>query len=264
MSHRRGKNTHSKKKKTHSKRDRRANPALVVHKGPFLMPSRYRVELRYSAKFILVDSSSTDANVRFRPSSIYDVDPAVGGGSYYGFTEIAAFFNKYRVHASRITLMFANRDAEAHVPYVLPVPVDPSTNVADPARYYMNNLARKKVVGNYAGMATGRITHFTTTRSVSGVQEFAEDPYTADVGANPTDNWFWFIGTRFLGSGSMTYGLSMDVEILTQVDFFDRKVLSDPAYLSPKVPREATGGPTFPPPQAVYIVQPPDGQRVKM
>jgi len=221
------------------------------------MPSRYRVALKYSTKLILTDASSADANVRFRPSSIYDVDPNVGGGSYYGFAEVSAFFNKYRVHASRITLLIVNRDAEGHVPYVLPIPTDPGANVSDPSRYYMNNLAKKKVVGNYAGTSVARLTSYSTTSSVSGVQEYAEDTYTADVGANPVDNWFWFIGTRFLGSGSMTYGLSIDVEIETIVDFFDRKVLTEPAYLAtPKGAANLVGAP-YPPPQPVYMVNPP-------
>jgi len=249
---------HNSKKRPNKKVvARRGDPTLFVHKGPYLMPSRYRISLKYSTKLILNDSTSSDANIRFRPSSAYDVDPNVGGGSYYGYSEVAAFYNKYRVHSSKITLLAANRDAEGHILYVLPVPVDPGANVADPARYYMNNLSRKKIMGNYAGNAICKLTSNATTRAVSGVQEFAEDTYTADVGANPVDNWFWFIGTRHLGSGSMTYGLALDVEINTVVDFFDRKVLSDPAYLATPQPVVKVQGAPFPPPTPVYIVNPP-------
>jgi len=205
---------------------------------------------------ILLDAASSDANIRYRPSSAYDVDPTVGGSSYYGYTEMIQFYSKYRVHSSKIVVRFSNRDAEAHSVYILPITADPGANVSDPARYYMNPLAHKKVVGPYTATPTGVLKHSTTTRKMSGVTDMAEDTYVADVGANPVDNWFWFIGTRYLGSGSMTYGVAMDIEFETQIDFLDRKILTDPAYLATPPKVDPSTGP-FPPPVPVYIVQAP-------
>ena len=223
------------------------------------MPERMRIPLRYSTKLILNDATSADANIRFRPSSIYDVDPTVGGSSYYGFTEISAFYHKYKVFKSKLTIMGANRDAEAHTVYILPISTDPGANVSDPARYYMNPLSKKRVVGSYQAVSTFKLSKSATTQSLSGVTTAAEDPYTADVGSNPTDNWYWFIGTRHLGASTMTYGIAIDIEIQTFVDLFDRKVLSDPSYLStPKAQTiQSHQSSPYPMPIPVYNVPPP-------
>ncbi len=252
---------HKKSTKPKTRSNRRDPPKVTIVRGPYLVPNRMRITLHYSAKGILNDNTSADANIRFRPSSIYDVDPTVGGSSYYGFTEMAAFYTKYKVISSSITVMGANRDGEASIVYVLPVTSDPGVNVADPARYYMNPLARKRTAAMYQATPVYRVTAHATTKSLSGVSTTADDNYTADVGANPTDNWYWFIGLRYIGASTMTYGVSYDVEIKTQVDLFDRKVLSDPAYLLPKPqPSIANPGPTFPPPIPVYNVPPPSSE----
>lgn len=231
-------------------------PKITVVRSPFLVPERMRIPLVYKSSFVLNDNTSRFAFTRFRPSSIYDVDPLTGGGSFYGFSEWTKFYGKYRTHSSQITVKAVNRDSEAAVPFVLPVAVDPGTSISEPYKYYMNNIARSEILGAYTAQSKCVLKHRTTTKAITGVSERADDPYTALISANPTENWYWLIGTHYIGGGTyMTYGLAVEVKIEAHVDLFDRLVLSDPAYLGGRDPRTNVGS-DYPPPVPVYLVQP--------
>jgi len=93
---------------------------------------------------------------------------------------------------------------------------------------------------------------------MGGVTDFADDPYTANVGFNPTENWFFWVGIKYI-SGSMTYGVEAKISLETDVDFFERAELSDPAYLaSHHVEVTPKSNPPFPPLQRVALCTDPD------
>lgn len=193
------------------------------------------------------------SNYVFRPSSIYDVDPSIGGATCYGYTEYEPFYTSYRVYASTIQVFCSNLEAEGNNVFLLASETSPGNNVADLSPYFAHPRARYLPLGPYQGNAAGRLSASCTTQAISGVSTFAADEYTGVFGSSPANNWFWIIGTYKAGN-NLVYGVDLVVKIKITVDLFDRKIVTTGLTKLHQVPADAQG---FPPPIPVYMVSPP-------
>jgi len=214
--------------------------------------------LQFTAAYDIKNVGFRDASYVFRPSSIYDIDPAIGGASTYGLAEYSAFYSKYRVYSSKISLHFSNTDLEGIIVSITPSTVNPGNNMSDVGPYLSNPLTRFKSVGGYQGSSAGFLSHYATTQQMSGVTTTAEDGYTSLVTTNPVENWYWVICLAKAGVSTITNGVSMIVKIETTVHFFDRKVLT--TTLS-QFRGNVDPPTTFPPPMPVYLTNPPAPDR---
>lgn len=246
-----------KKKKSKRPRSRGDAPKLTIQRGPFVVPERIRVRLQFVAHFQWYASSAKEANYVFRPSSPFDVDPATGGASAYGFTEYSNFYFRYRTHSSSITVDASNLDTEGTCLYVVPSSDNPGNNLSNAAIYFTNPACRYKMLGPYQGNAAGRVKHHITTRQIVGVDGDALDAYSSLCTANPSSNWYWVVGLLKTAPSNMTYGAAFIVKIKMDVEFFDRRTLATQLESFHKVAPVGTSPAPFPPPQAVYIVEPP-------
>lgn len=215
----------------------RSEPKLTIVKSPWSIPDRMRVTLKYVTVAELVPSTtSKDSNFILRPTSIYDVDPLIGGRSVYGYQEWEPFYGRYRVHSSRIAVRFANRENEASDVYVLPINTNPGSNVADPSPYYTHPAARKRLVGSVYGKDSTTVTCRATTLQMGAINDFADDNFSAPFGANPTNDWYWFIGCYKGGTTDYTVGITAYVDVSITVDLYDKKVLQTGLFAKPPSP----------------------------
>ena len=67
-------------------------------------------------------------HVAYRANSPYDPDPSIGGSGAYGFTQMAARYEKYYVKAARCTLITAGYNVTKVQPLVLMVVDNRSTH----------------------------------------------------------------------------------------------------------------------------------------
>lgn len=74
------------------------------------MPSQYVTRLKYLVYDIVTNVGGAQASVRFR-SEAYDVDPALASTAMPGFTEMAAFYQRFRT--LRLGYKFSAGNAEA-------------------------------------------------------------------------------------------------------------------------------------------------------
>lgn len=243
-----------KRKDTTRPRNQTSGPKLTINRSPFLTPERLSVKLQFGATYDIKNVGFRDASYVFRPSSVYDIDPAIGGASCYGLTEYSQFYEKYRVVSSKISLHMSNTDLEGVIVSITPSTSNPGNNMSDVTPFIANPLSKFKSLAGYQGSASGTLTHYCTTQQISGVATTAEDGYSALVTTNPLENWYWVIVLAKAGVSTLTNGISVLVRIETTVHFYDRKTfttalsahkgnVSDPA--------------SFPPPMPVYMVNPP-------
>lgn len=78
-------------------RGRRAASRTVVNRGISLIAPRYITKLKYSDEFSLSSSAGVPALYQFNLNSLFDPDRTGVGHQPYGFDQIAALYDKYRV-----------------------------------------------------------------------------------------------------------------------------------------------------------------------
>lgn len=230
-----------------------AAPPVTVSRSPFLTPERLSVRLQFTGIYDIKNVGFRDASYVFRPSSIYDVDPAIGGASSYGLAEYAQFYKKYRVFSSKISLQMTNTDLEGIIISITPSTDNPGKNMSDIGPYISNPLTKFRTIGGYQGNSAGTMSHYCTTQQIAGVTTTAEDGYSSLTTTNPLENWYWVICAAKAGVSTISNGVSMLVKIEMTVHFYDRKVLA--TILSAHTNVDAPD--TFPPPIPVYLTTPP-------
>jgi len=229
-------------------------PPVTIVRTPFLVPERISVPLQWTEIYNLRNVGFRDAALVFRPSSAFDVDPALGGAIAYGFTEYAQFYSKYRVFSSRISLNMTNTDLEGITVGITPSTLNPGNNPADLSPYISNPLTKFRTIGGFQGNSAGFLSHAMSTQKMSGVTTTAEDGYSSLTTTNPVENWFWVISGVKGGVSTITNGVSILVKIEITCHFYDRRIL--PAVLGQRTSSLAEPAP-FPPPIPVYITNPP-------
>lgn len=217
------------------------------------MPERYSARLTFATTINLNNAGFKDAVYVLRPTSIYDVDPALGGASAYGLAEFSQFYSRYKVHSSSIRVDCANLDSQPITFFLTPSLTNPGNNPSDVGPWFASTAMRQRSLGPFTGNAAATLVHNYSTQTLSGVDFFAEDSYAADVNANPTANTYWILGAVKAGPGNMTVGIALVVKMVITVHFYGRKPLVSPSAALHRREAEIP----YPAPIPVYLTTPP-------
>lgn len=217
------------------------------------MPERMSVKLTFATTIRLNNASFKDAAYVLRPTSVYDVDPAIGGASAYGLAEFSQFYQRYKVHSSTISVDVGNLDTEPATFFIAPSLTNPGNNPSDIGPWFASTAMRKRPLGAYTGNSTATLRHSMATQTLSGVDFFAEDGYASEVNNSPTLNTYWILGAVKAGPSNFTYGFSLVVKLTMTVHFYGRKPLASPAAI---LHRRDTSD-IYPAPIPVYLTTPP-------
>jgi hypothetical protein len=109
----RKKQTKAKKKRNQNKSNNYALSALgySAYDQPsitFIDPHRY-VTLKYTELLTLSMATTVGNQQTMRLNSIFDPNSAVGGHQPYGYDQLAALYNRYRVLRTRWRITFGNQ-----------------------------------------------------------------------------------------------------------------------------------------------------------
>lgn len=233
----------------------REGPRIFGGKSPFLMPERVRRTLTYYDDIQMNNVGQYFANIQYRPTSIFDVDPVVGGRKCYGYDAMSTFYEKYRVVSSHIVVKAGNLETTPISVFVCPTQVNPGVNTSSWRQYAADPCSKLQMLGGYTGNSVSTISNSMTTVQLAGVDGKALDDYSSDFGTNPVLEWFWFIGLTKSTPNVLVYGASLSIEIHIVCDFFSRKVLADPSY--DHIPTVVTPVP-YPSPPTVYVATDPE------
>jgi hypothetical protein len=200
-----------------------AKELVVIPRSFGFAPPRIRVNLRFAKTTFMSNVTSTTTNIRFNPSYVYDVDPALASTALPGFTEWAGLYRLYRTRSSRITVDFSSQENFSGTCAVVPINNDPGQNhvASFTARYLAQPISRQKVVGSVGGMSHARISHYATTASFGGSADAeVEDNFSAPTsgGSAPNNSWYWDV-IYYTGFSPIVNGVFVNVVLDVEVEF---------------------------------------------
>ncbi len=209
------------RKQNNNKKNVKPNGETIPRSPTTGVPSRMMVTLRYS-DLITVNPSAAFGQYTFRGNSVFDPDYTSTGHQPRYFDQWSAFYQRYKVISSRIKVSVSNYSATSGVICV----VVPHTDILTLTTYYgaaeqplMKRTEQIPVSTRLGGRNT--VLSKATTRQILGLSEaqLASEDYSAGVGANPLQLWYWNLGF-FGATGNIS--VVIDVDLDYKVLFYDR------------------------------------------
>ena len=191
-----------------------------------VISDRYRTGLRYWKMVSFNLAAVNTAAVRFSPSNAYDVDPLVGGTNMSGFIEMAGFYNRYRVLASKLKCEVTNgTNATPIVVITCPLNDDPGSTPTSAAilSWKEQPYAVSKMVGLTGSPVIVIDNRMSTEKIFGSKMALFDDAFQAYTTNSPGNNWFWAIGVYSLATTSANIQICVTIEV--DVEFFDRRVV---------------------------------------
>ena len=199
---------------------------MAMVKAPSGISDRTFVKLRYAT---IYESTTTTAIGQhlFRGNSIFDPDQTGTGHQPLGYDQWTAFYDKYLVLGSQISVQVINESAGEQC-YLGVLPKNEADAVAN-----HDTLAEKPYVRMLyqgvegSGQAVRRTKLYMSTKKIFGLRRVGTDntDYTAVNNTNPANVWFWHIYSQSAdGNTSVTQRIIVGLKYY--VVFFDRKGLS--------------------------------------
>jgi hypothetical protein len=187
----------------------------------FLDPHMY-ITLRYAENVSTSVVTLAGSNQIFRLNSIFDPNAAVGGTQPYGYDQLAAMYNRYRVLKTKWKIVFAAATA-GYAATVVPINGALSSAVSDLvsltssamvpyAKYFTYSLGAKPPV-------TSGSMNLNVLGGVTRVEYITDDRFEAQIGANPAEVISLNIGIYNPSGGTIT--ISYFVELWYEVDLHD-------------------------------------------
>lgn len=135
----------------------------------------------------------------FRANSCYDPDYTGAGVQPYGWDNWTAFFNRYQVLASSITVYMTANMTTATNPsarvFIIPSENTALANSSPPDLSNYPYVKQMKFGPNCTRGVAAKFKHYATTKRICGRTRANDNDATAAINANPNIDWFWLIYT---------------------------------------------------------------------
>lgn len=241
---------YAKRKRQNKKRTYRKNvkkgskidSSRLIGKRISILPDRMFTKMKYrdnNQNYITVANTNFYGTRTFTGNGIYDPDLNIGNYGCLGMSEWAAFYNKYRVHSSRIKVIFTQADingdpldsARRYRCTIVPTDLSYTGSTANwPKGQVMAPYAKTKDLGNAGGGHDQcTITNYMSVCKMEGSNCPKYDiSYAATTTSNPVNQFYWQVIVGAVdGVLSAPYSLGCQVEIEYFVEFYSRKDLAD-------------------------------------
>lgn len=160
------------------------------------MPDATWMRMKFTQYFGIASTGGSFSGVQvFRGNSVYDPDLTGTGRQPTGFDQIATFYSRYYVAASKIVAEFVNTTENCTHFLVYPHTVPANTNDLNinvfPSEYPYYRL---KVLGTQnGGRNWAKHKMYMNTAKMWGITNPNNDPTAnaALTSANPTRQWYW-------------------------------------------------------------------------
>jgi len=86
----------------------RKNTSNVATLMSYPMPQKCRTQLKFREDIGLISALTSSSSSVFRPTSYFDADPVIGGGTFSGYTFFASMYGRYRVTSFSYKATFVN------------------------------------------------------------------------------------------------------------------------------------------------------------
>lgn len=207
------------------------NPLILSMRVPLanfrtvLFPSNMFYTTTYPQIKLLSGAASAFA-FRLQTNSAYDVDPVVGSTNSIGFSEIMAYYKRYRVHAYTYVIEVANQEAFAVICYIANSNFDPTTTATNYYNYSRNPYGQyKTIAGANGGPALHTFRQTLYIASVYGEPIQMSDQFYGTDSASPTNLTWLGMGCQSTTGANLTLGVTFNVTLEQHTEFYERKVL---------------------------------------
>lgn len=204
----------------------KASKAVICY-SPNVCPDVMRVTLSYnSRKQAAGGGISAIQDFVFRGNGAFDPDAAAGGQQPLGFDQWSAFYRRYRVIGSKVTIEGVANSAISAGIGIVPI----HTNTLYTNRDEAAEAAYEKsvIVGQANSTNYAKLTHSMTTAVMRGapvnLTRYEED-YNALISANPTKEWYWHTYAYGIGGSGLSFTVDLEVKVEYDIEFYDRQTL---------------------------------------
>jgi hypothetical protein len=187
------------------------------------VPPMLRVKLRYTDSYTHTHTSGAAQVWLFRGNSVFDPDYTYTGHQPAGFDELAAFYQYYRVVASKIDIHCSSlTDNIPQVICVRPVrEIEAQTSFKAPVE---STRSAYDTVADIDIPST-RINNSATLKSLYSGQSSGDQDFGALVTTNPNKVWYWEILSQSANAAS-TSSMAITVFVEYDVIFSQKEILS--------------------------------------
>lgn len=209
------------------KRKRTNRPYTTKARTPSGVSDRMLMKMRYTTFFNITNVISDNGYHIFRGNSIYDPDLTFVGHQPLGHDQWAAFYDKYRVHASKINIQVLSRsnttDNSNVIVVIFPI-IDPATYLPDPVQSIEQIYGRYRVLGTANATNGIFMKNYMSTKKIYGETSLADDEFVSNFGSNPVSEWFWYVGLQNM-QGFLTSDATFVCKVTYFVELLSRKPL---------------------------------------
>lgn len=218
----------NKRKKNQRKRNggsqsTRLKSSTLMRPVTAIVPDTLRVHIVFPDTTLVRNNVGAKfGSWRYR-SSAYDPDPSLGTGAIPGFTDLAAFYNTYRVIRMRLRIECENAETFGVTLKTCPLTFDPGANSTTFASYAdANPRGKSRLMGPNGSQNRVRIvTPWYTLPQLTGFKGSEFDvSYSAFINANPSITWF--IGVGILSPVAFVSGVVINSLVDYDVMFYGR------------------------------------------
>ncbi len=196
-------------------------------KFSFLDPHMY-ITLKYSEEVVTSVATVAGSNQVFRLNSIFDPNAAVGGTQPYGYDQLAALYNRYRVLKTRFKITM-HASTAGHDLVATPINGAINAAVSDLVTFTAATMLPYSKYKHYNLGAVAPVIQGGMDLNILGgvarVEYLTDDRFEAQIGANPAEVISLNIGIYNPSGGTIT--IAYFVELWYEVD------LHDPISLAP-------------------------------
>lgn len=188
----------------------------------FLDPHMY-VTLRYSDAFTFTNATLVGSQQIMNLNSIFDPDRTGSGHQPYGFDQLAALYNRYRVLSVSWRILFAPTSNQAAVAVI--VPVNGLLNTAVSSASTFNTACEIPFARTYAIPNAGSVVTAVSgikLNELNGctlVEYLGDDRFESAVTSSPSEVMTLYIAVY--NPTTVTVSSEVSVQLTYEVDFHD-------------------------------------------
>jgi len=209
------------KKRTYAKKStgyKKYNNAAAMTVMSYPMPQKCSTQLTISFSDGLISALTSSHALVYRPTSYFDVDPVVGGGSYAGYAFFAGMYSRYRVTGFAYEVTFTNLQAQSVMVGCQGIPSVTTPNVGTATDYTEmaaeNEFGTSTILAPTSATPTRTLKGYINTTRLWGTPEVKTDnDWAGAVGASPAANSWLRISAHMLNNAAMTIGVQFHVKI---------------------------------------------------
>lgn len=217
------------KKRTYRRKKSNKITTVMIPRNR-VQPDRLFVKLSYNDIKLLQSLAGSGVAHVYRANSCFDPDFTGTGEQPVGYDQWSSFYNRYRVHASKIDVKFivTNTTTPDNAIGVSVTPSSQTNAIGIFEDYIGNTYSKWDVLGPNTGTSKSDLSNYISISKFQGKPGVKyDDVNSALIDGNPGRQSFWHIFAQTMNTGAGTTNIRYISRITYYVEFYERKSLDE-------------------------------------